>query len=70
MASRRLREVHTVTYEEARAVCSVHHPGLLKDFCIDDIFDFMAENKLMYLQLLCSCQSDYLLSVFFVPILG
>jgi len=38
MASRRLRELHTVTYEEARAACSIHHPGLLEDFCIDDIF--------------------------------
>ena len=35
--NRRLRELHYITKEEATAACSIHHPGLSQNFCVDDV---------------------------------
>ena len=34
---RRLKEKTVVSLEEAIAACAIHHPGPLKQFCIDDV---------------------------------
>jgi len=35
--SRRLKEIHTVSKEEAMSACSLHHLGALRDFCMEDV---------------------------------
>ena len=39
MRSRRLKEVHGTTREEAEGACNDHPAGPLKDFCVEDMLN-------------------------------
>ena len=60
MRSRRLKEVHGTTMEEAETACNDHPAGPLKDFCIEDMLntgDFDSAADVFYGQ-----KEDYLLA--------